>query len=381
MIQNRTKIVLTYLLLSCLWASAVTIAGGKDSHRIKHEVYVSHPAISTEDSIAVHLFQWREKEGYRYYVDVESVSCGDNQCNVVPVRMYFDELGNFIRLQTFKHQQLEKTNGELFKKADYQKLSAILNDRDSELARFYKDQLVEKQHDLDEVDAVSSATTPLLSEEAYVKGAVWTCYTLWHWANGDLSQIIRDISGDVLTVEQILAFLDSEQKAYRVFALEQIARLHNYDSVVVDKLILHTRDCTAPEQNLILKYFEQGPAQIYYFALKALFPVAPKEMRIKCLLSLQNAASKAPDDYFVQLSNLLSEFESYQEIDLLLSVLEKHGVSDPEVLNNVFYLLRSEQVLVARRAYWFLVEKELNKAQRAELDTFAKLHAENLSGM
>lgn len=372
---------MAFLLLGCFWASAVTIAGGADIHRIMHEVYVSHPAISSDDSIAVQLVQWKEKGNYRYSVDVESVSCGDNQCNVVPVRMYFNELGDFVRLQTFKRQQLEKSNGEPFKKTDYRKLSAILNDRDSELARFDKDQLVEKQHDLDDVDAVSSATTPLLPQEAYVKGAVWTCYTLWHWANGELSQIIRDISGDVLAVEQLLAFLDSEQKTYRVFALEQIARLHNYHSVVVDKLILHTRDCTAPEQNLIIKYFEQGPAQTYFHALKALFPVAPKEMRIKGLLSLQNTVSKAPEDYFVQLSNLVSEFESYQEIDLLLSLLEKYSVSDPEVLNNVFYLLRSEQVLVARRAYWFLVEKELNKAQRAELDTFAKLHAENLSGI
>ena len=123
----------------------------------------------------------KEKEGAadQFYMDVKTVVCGDSQCRIDTVRIFWDELGMYDRLVLPKGIQLEKAEGEHFDQADYKKLDAILADKNCSLKEVYKEEVVGTEA-TEGVDGISGATI-ILNNKDYVKGAVWTCYTLWHW--------------------------------------------------------------------------------------------------------------------------------------------------------------------------------------------------------
>ncbi len=358
------------MLLGFLFGSSATFVFGRDVKKINHIVKVLNPAIHIIDSTEVVLVQEKTSESNHYYIDVESVSCGTNECKVVPVRIYFDELGYYQEIKVWRGNKLEKAKGKRFRKADYSKLDEVLQNEESVLGRVDKDKLVEQQTDLDgEVDAVTAATTPALPEESYVKGAVWTCYTLWHWVNSNLKQNIRNITADTKSEAQLLAFLDSDDESYRTFALEQLTRLRRYDAKTSELVLVAANVRGTNEQKLIITYFEAAGSEVYFDGMLSLLK-GSGTMRNLCLNSLLSVEKKMVNDYCIPLSNLIKSLKTFQEIDVMLNILEKYNCNDANVNNEVFKLLDQENILIGRRAYWFLLEKKLSPLQQTGLKDF-----------
>ncbi len=103
---------------------------------------------------------------------------------------------------------LTKKGHAVFTDDDYAKLQAILSDKNSLLEQLEPDHVVSPDRTALDVDDVTAAT-PVSLGNAVVSGSVYTCYTLWHWANGEV-------------VEQLAPATSRQTRTLYLAALSQI---------------------------------------------------------------------------------------------------------------------------------------------------------------
>lgn len=351
--------------------------------KITHTVSVIHPAIDKLKPIDCYLVEEVLEDGTkRFYLDVDSVNCGENVCKVVVVRMYWDELGRYTTYKLQDDEGLEKKEGAPFTKQDYIKLEKILRNKDSELKSVFKDELVTSDfidHGNVDVDAVSGATSSVRPEET-VEGAVWTCYTLWHWANGGMVSKIRDITSQYLSAKQLREnYLADKNIAYKEFAIEKLIQKKAYDSVTVLELESEAILGEYAVFKMALEYIEQLPKDVYYSAITTLFEKGSYKKRVACLNSVSKTKKGNNKDYYDTLSKKIRDF-SYQELEMFLSLLQRNQYTSNTLLEELMPLLKADNFLIARRAFWFLSNQEqvLTKKQKKILKKFKKKNLEKL---
>jgi hypothetical protein len=128
----------------------------------------------------------------RYFMDVGLVVCGDNQCEIVTVRLHFDPLGNYERYELPAGGKLTKRGHKPFSAGDHKQLHEILSDPYSQLKPIKWDQITipKSSAGTDNIDGISGATA-LTKRGIVVVGAAYTCYTLWHWSHGEVVNVIH----------------------------------------------------------------------------------------------------------------------------------------------------------------------------------------------
>ena len=95
--------------------------------------------------------------------------------------IFWDGAGNYLGHQLHADKPLTKSDHTKFEATDYLKLDNILKDTTSVLKRLKQEQLIimPDKPELLKVDGYTAPTQPTLAE-VVVKGAVYTCHTLWH---------------------------------------------------------------------------------------------------------------------------------------------------------------------------------------------------------
>lgn len=347
--------------------------------RITHKIAVHHPGKGIDNIENVNLIEEQNKKGIPldFYMDVESVICLEKVCKVVSVRLYWNNIGEYQKYKLKKGVTLEKYEDDLFDKEDYKKLDKILATTDSPFKNVNIDEIltVVDIHD-ENVDAVSGATALELDEDETVPGAALTCYTLWHWANGDVIQIIRDISGKSFKEKHFKAFLNKNEAKYPFFALEQLAK----NKIVSNELLDIVIDKASTHQEFLkpsINYFESLEATNYYSAIKKLFIKGDKAQKIASLNSMLNNKLQTPKGFLDNFSRYVSELDSYREVSTFLRLMENKNPNSAAVIKSIFPLLEKD-LLTARRAYWFLKNKNLNKSQKNKINAFYEKHKEVL---
>jgi len=125
-----------------------------------------------------------------YYKDLDTGVCADSVCLPVSVRLYWDVCGHYLAYQVPKSRPLTKLNHVEYTNDDYRLLHAILNDPETVFKDIKQKDLVKKTA-CAEVDGITGSTIPQ-KEQKMVKGAAYTCYTLWHRVhNTEISNAIR----------------------------------------------------------------------------------------------------------------------------------------------------------------------------------------------
>ena len=335
----------------------------KENKEVIHQLRVLHPGVSLTKKVPCKLIEVQNPAGYAeaYYMDVQSVFCDDHQCKIVPVRIYWDVLGFYDRFELKPGIELEKAEGKAFTSADYKKLQIILSDKKSPLRDVYEDEIVENGQNNTDVDAMTGATVAI-ADDAVVKGAAWTCYTLWYWANGEIFQMMRQITANECTEKNLIAYLTtSNNERAENFGLEQLARRDIYHDVAVNAVLMQAES----KPTLVrpaLQYLEKASATTYFPALLQLFKVANNDDRLLYLRSLLATNKEAPPDYFDWFSHQLLNFKSYQEVQLLFTLINKKDPNSTEAVKLAAELLKNDNLLVARSAYWFLKDKALNNS-------------------
>ncbi|TWU42358.1 hypothetical protein [Novipirellula artificiosorum] len=366
------------LILSMLMISDA-LAGDSSIRETSRSVHVLDLDAQNADATSQRLFQKRNEAGqpFEYWVETQSVFCVDEQCKVVTVRIAWDELGHYKRFELAAGVQLEKAEGKPFSEADYQKLHNILADQDSALKTILPTEILNHESSDNDVDGVSAAT-PLLYEGAVVKGAAWTCYTLWHCANGQLRQIIHDLTADQCTVAEIRTYLQTGDEQHQLFAMEQMMRRKLYDPSSLDAVTSRIPEGSRTVIKMALQYLNQAPDDAYFPSMTQALTDSRAEQRTMVLNDLLHCSRSPPTHLIEQWSGQLADSRSYQHVALLLRLLESHDASSRTVTNHVLGLLDDPNFLIARRAYWFLKQRSLMDAQQERLDAFHHQHAQRL---
>tara|TARA_R110000850_G_scaffold185609_2_gene311357 strand:- start:635 stop:1756 length:1122 start_codon:yes stop_codon:yes gene_type:complete len=363
------------LLLFAVLHSGVRGDLGKGA--VRHPVEVAHPGADHAGLSECLLVQLRGVDGQsdEFHMDVDSVYCGDHQCAVVPVRLVWDELGFYKRFELEPGIELEKGEGEPFLDTDYEQLHRVLSDRESTLWNVPVEQYTESSES--EIDGVSGATV-ILGKSQYVAGAVWTCFNLWNWANGDVGSIIQEKTAEGCSLDELQRFLKNGSRRYKIFALEALTNRGSYDPDTLEIVLSHSFEERYDLQRLILNYVENAGPNLYFSAIQDVLDEADQRLRVMCLGSLLMTDYEIPKGCCKRLSERLFTWDSYQEIDLLLKIVESKSGSDPAVVSRITRLLDHSNFMIAHRAYWFLIGQKLSLPEEEKLEAFSAEHGNRL---
>ena len=175
----------------------------------------------TRDSILIDVYEYYDNAGLPegYKARVTTPVCDDSLCYDANIILYWDLIGNFTRLQPVPGLPLTKADHVPFEIDDYENLSRILSTKKPTFVYLSKEQLVTKTG----MDGITSATVASVKKDM-IEGAIYTCYTLWHIANGDIVFPMTENTLKNLDSRQIGKMLASGNSAYHYFLVENLPK-------------------------------------------------------------------------------------------------------------------------------------------------------------
>ncbi len=191
----------------------------------------------TEDSVLLDIYEAYDSEGQLagYHAHVTTPVCNTGLCYEAELDFYWDVLGNFSDFEILQDKPLTKLDHVPFEDSDYEKLKAILLTKSPTFIHLRRDELVVKPFDTDpqDVDAVGGATLKHI-EKDMVEGAIYTCYTLWHIANGDINFQMQEHTIQNLDEGLLAKLLNSDDVEAHYFAVENMDPA--YFEVFIDQI-------------------------------------------------------------------------------------------------------------------------------------------------
>lgn len=371
---------ITILLLLPFWILIQERFQYSSEKIVEHVVKVHHPGKGQDNIENQVLFEIQNKKGFpnEFYMDVESVICFENVCKIVTVRLYWNTIGVYQRYELAEGVTLEKYENDLFNAVDYKKLQSILTNNNSPFKTVDANEILTVVDEIhNDLDAVSGATALELAEEDTVQGAALTCFTLWHWANGNIISVIQDITGTRINEKQLKSYINSIDLEYKIVALEQANKTNLYTNSLLKEIIKQTLKMPILS-NKTFEYLENAPSKMYIKSIKELFNNGTDKLRLQCLHSVLNYNQQLPLSFYSNLFKNIAEFTSFQELSIAIRILESKKISSSKIIDNMFLLLDNKQIIFSRSAYWFLLEKEINTIQKEKLKEYQIKNSELL---
>ena len=140
-----------------------------------------------QDSVQITVHEVLDSTGslINYKSRVKTPVCEGKICYDVELIFYWNLVGDFVKYELITGKPLTKQKHEPFKPADYLKLSELLVNKESAFSTLKKEELVVK------LDAVTGATVASIKGQT-IEGAVYSCFTLWQIANGEVVDQIQE---------------------------------------------------------------------------------------------------------------------------------------------------------------------------------------------
>lgn len=316
-------------------------------------------------------------ETEEFYMDVQSVICLDGQCKIVDVRLFWDRLGEYIRYELADGVELEKKDGAPFSGEDYEKLQKILKDQNSVFEEVNLGEVVDINKSDAGIDGISGATI-LTDESASVKGAAWTCYTLWHWANGEVTKVISEITKNTVTSEELYSFYKDQEERYKVFAAELFRDRTMYDEVTLDIVKQSMLSLSINPSKAVTKYLSGAPFGTFGPILKEFFPKSRERQRRLLLKALLNYEEIDSEEFIVTLSEIIPQLGPYEEINLIADFIQEQRIDRPEINTELIPYLTKKNFISARRIYWLLKEQDLTNEEKIQVEAFEIKYKDSL---
>lgn len=376
--SNLRYYIIFLLTLFSLFLISSNLKENADIAEKSFLVKIVHPAQldSIPYKITMHKFIDVNSNQLTYRAIVNSVFCSEQICKSVPITMYWDELGAYKKFELFEGKQLEKTDAELFTEADYLKLNEILVNKNSIFKNTTVAQLSTETHGTEEVDAVSGATQKI-DEKELVKGALWTSYTMWHWANGNVCKIIRDNRADASTFNGLMEGLKSENTNEITWAIEQLKRKNIYSDTILNVVNNLKSDKSTNISRVLIDYLENSETKFYFHAIEKLLFESESIDKALLINSVAMTKHKFSISFVEKLSGLFTSTTNYPIVNQLFFIIERSNFQSPTINGNALFQLKNN-ILNARRAYWFLKNQNLNQNQQKELILFATKYKDYL---
>lgn len=319
-----------------------------------------------------------------YFMDVGSVVCKDAKCETVTVRIDFDPLGNYERYELPSGGNLTKLGHKPFSRADHDKLHQILSDPYSQLKSIGLNEITVPKSSAASgkaVDAIS-APTMLSKQSTVVVGAAYTCCTLWHWSHGKVRDVIRDMTVQASDKQDFVRYLESDNDDYGAFALEQLRTQNLFDPQTIAAVVQVLRHGSEKLTDVALEYLAKASAETgvdsFFCCSEDECLQANSRKRVQFLEALRDTTRDFPAGYLDQFSGWLARADSYYEVHLLLTLLERQNPPSEETIREAMALLESDDSLVVRRSYRYLKAQELAPSQQKQLEAFEQQHSDRL---
>jgi hypothetical protein len=360
------------LLLGCALAGPAVTSADATARTCPHPVRLSHPAINQLSPFDGILSQQIDAQGFviSYSIPVDSVICGGGICEVIEVHLFWDLLGNYLRLELPPGGNLTKRGHAAFSVEDYAKLDRILSDEHSLLQQIGVDVVAKWSHPSDAVDGVTGATTKS-EKEGTVDGALYTCYTLWHWAHGPAAQAIRSISAATVPNAQLARLLQQGTDAEAIFAGRQLTTRKQFDPANIDSVITRAAQGSDLLMEAAIAYFRAQDDEACIRATETLFLKSAPQQRIQLIKTLSDHKDEVPNGLYDRLSHHLPDLRQL-EIHHFLGLIQRRDSHSETVVKNVVPLLDHSSFLIARRAFYFLIEQPLTTQQELRVQEFRK---------
>ncbi|MBO9151255.1 hypothetical protein ACFOTA_03490 [Chitinophaga sp. GCM10012297] len=210
---------LCLLTLLCLLTAeaAATLPSLKDTLR-RYEIREGDTAAYT-----LNLALDRAGRPKYFFRNIFTPVCNTGECRPVYINLYWDLLGNYLRYDLPGDEVLTKTDHRDFKEEDYRKLQDILAKESSIFSELKMEDLVVKgtENISDSANVRTGATLKTIRNEV-IEGAVFTCYTLWHFAHGGTTEQIKNITDSLETPAMLHNFLRSGNHHYQYWAMDKV---------------------------------------------------------------------------------------------------------------------------------------------------------------
>ncbi|MGN6511504.1 MAG: hypothetical protein ACTHLD_18715 [Chitinophaga sp.] len=158
-----------------------------------------------------------------FFRNIFTPVCNTGECRPVRINLYWDLLGNYLRYDLPAGEVLTKTDHRDFLENEYGKLQEILAKESSILSELKMEDLVVKgtENISDSANIRTGATLKTIKSEV-IEGAVFTCYTLWHFAHGSTGGQIQRITASLENKKMLHRFLQSHNHHYQYWAMDKV---------------------------------------------------------------------------------------------------------------------------------------------------------------
>lgn len=184
----------------------------------------------TRDSVVATVYEVMDTNSQlvMYKAKIKTPVCENKVCYEVELIFYWDLIGNFEKYELAPGNSLTKQEHIPFSYADYQKLSEILANKYPAFINLKKDELITKVKTRD-IDGFSSATVAAIQGQI-VPGAAYSCYTLWHIANGTVADSIKKHTRNRFNDNILRKLVSMNDIAAHYFLINSLneAELQNY---------------------------------------------------------------------------------------------------------------------------------------------------------
>ena len=241
----------------------------------------SHYAVS--DTLIIELQPHFDSLGLLeiYSGRVSTPVCEGSKCYTVEINFYWDLIGRFHHFDTIPGKGLTKLDHIPFTTEDYEKLNHILRSPTSLLSAYSKEELV-KESRSSAIDGKTGATKAEL-KQSVIEGAVYSCHTLWHIAQGPMVDELQSVTQQLFTKDLIQKMVSGEDQWINYFLINRFS---------AGEFALYLSE--------VLRTIEDGEG---YFAKNA-FEKMPMEV-INCQEALHFFANHFNDfDYYAQVALL-----------------------------------------------------------------------------
>jgi len=158
-----------------------------------------------------------------YYSPLKTPVCNDTLCQVVFLNIFWDLAGNYSKFEISPQIPLTKNDHKPFTEEDYDKLDQTLKNGNSILGDKTEDELLdtERSRYSEKIDGVTGATAKEIQSEI-VEGALYSTYTLWHMANGNIKYKLREYTRSNYSYSLQQQLLESNNPKTIIFGLKNM---------------------------------------------------------------------------------------------------------------------------------------------------------------
>ena len=171
----------------------------------------------------------------KYSALINTPVCEVDKCYAIEVVFYWDQIGRFLHYDTIVGQGLTKLDHVPFTTVDYIKLDDILGNQNSILASYTKENLVKNTRD-SELDGFTGATVQEI-KQSVINGAVYSCYSLWHIANGSVVDSLKKVTTSLFSKELVKKMMISNDPEVNYFMINNFS-VENYVTFLPEVLMM-----------------------------------------------------------------------------------------------------------------------------------------------